>query len=338
MYRIFILSLLAIVFSTFALEPTQIILRATEIRGDALVIEWSPIEWAKNYKVFYDEQSLINPKAPEPILESPTTDKTRIEINKMVEGVEYYLIVQWLDANGVKVGETLPLHASTLLIPIFTLKEARTIDDQNLKLSFSQPIDVKNTQIEIMNSQTKKPRTIKNMTLSSEDLRIVNIVLEGKLEPNVSHDVVLKKVTNTTGTEMAPELKKTSTITFTVSEKESLPPENTIVADTIIPEKSLPEEDILSEDLPASALPAQPEVEDIQKEAIQSDEPIIEPQDKVNEIDTTLESPTIIEPEIVKKTPVSIDRLPQTGAPAFLLLGLAMLLWIILSYKKKTSL
>jgi len=44
MYRIFILSLLAIVFATFALESSQIILRATEIRGDAIVLEWAPIE------------------------------------------------------------------------------------------------------------------------------------------------------------------------------------------------------------------------------------------------------------------------------------------------------
>jgi hypothetical protein len=44
MYRIFILSFLAIVFATFAVEPSQIILRATEIRGDAMVLEWSPIE------------------------------------------------------------------------------------------------------------------------------------------------------------------------------------------------------------------------------------------------------------------------------------------------------
>jgi hypothetical protein len=86
MYRIFILSLLAIVFSTFALEPSQVILRA-------IVLEWSPIEGAKTYKVFYDGEDFINPKAPEPILESPSTDTTRIEIQKMMDGTAYYLIV-----------------------------------------------------------------------------------------------------------------------------------------------------------------------------------------------------------------------------------------------------
>lgn len=93
MYRIFILSLLAIVSSTFALEPSQVILRATEIRGDSMVIGWSPIDGAKSYKVLYDEESLINPNTPEPILESPSTDKTSLEIQKMMDGTEYYLIV-----------------------------------------------------------------------------------------------------------------------------------------------------------------------------------------------------------------------------------------------------
>jgi hypothetical protein len=34
---------------------------------------------------------------------------------------------------------------------------------------------------------------------------------------------------------------------------------------------------------------------------------------------------------------VPIDKLPQTGAPAFLFLLIALTLWAVLSYKKKTS-
>jgi len=337
MHRIFILSLLAIVFSTFALESTQVILRATEIRGDALVVEWSPIDWAKTYKVLYDEQSLINPKAPEPILESASTDKTRMEINKMTEGVEYYLIVQWFDAKGVKVGETLPLHASTFLVPIFALKESKVIDDQNLTLSFSQPIDIKKTQIEIMNSETKKARTIKSMTSSSEDLRIVNIILEGKLEPNISHDVVLKKVTNTTGVEMSPELKKTSTITFI--EKATSPVEDDMMADTIAPEKSTPDTDAPSADLWIPPVPTQPVVVETQKDPTpDSSQSILEPQKIVEALEPTPAPIITKDPEEVQKKPVSIDKLPQTGPSVFLMLGLAVMLWITLSHKKKTSL
>lgn len=59
-----------------------------------MVLEWSAIDGAKTYKVLYDEESLINPKTPEPILESPATDKTRIEIQKMMDGTPYYLVVQ----------------------------------------------------------------------------------------------------------------------------------------------------------------------------------------------------------------------------------------------------
>lgn len=115
----------------------------------------------------------------------------------MMVGTEYYLIVQGFDDKGTKIGTTLPLHASTLRTPIFSLKNAEVIDDQNISLTFSQPINLKNTQIEIANTETKKSRAITDIILSKDDLRIVQIHLEGKMAPNVSHDIVLKKVTNT---------------------------------------------------------------------------------------------------------------------------------------------
>lgn len=88
------------------------------------------------------------------------------------------------------------------------------VDDQNISLTFSHAIDLKKTQIEIVNTETKKSRTIKEITLSPEDLRIVQIRLEGKMAPDMSHDIVLKKVTDISGMDMPPESRKTSTIIF----------------------------------------------------------------------------------------------------------------------------
>jgi methionine-rich copper-binding protein CopC len=73
----------------------------------------------------------------------------------------------------------------------------KAIDDQNISLTFSHPIDLKKTEIEFVNTETKKPRATKNIIVSKDDLRIVEIHLEGKLAADVSHDVVLKKITNT---------------------------------------------------------------------------------------------------------------------------------------------
>lgn len=339
MYRIFILSLLAIVFATFAIEPSQIILRATEIRGDAMVLEWSPIEWSKTYKVFYDEQSLINPKAPEPILESPATDKTRLEITKMLEGAEYYFIVRWYDDQDVEMGETLPLHASTLNLPIFALHEAKVIDDQHVELSFSRPVDITKTQIEIMNTATKNVRGLESITVSDQDLRIVNIVLKGKLEPWVSHDVVLKKVTNTSGETLPLESSKKTTLTFSLPET---PQEDPVAPaeDGVMP---------VTEESPAvvESTPAEPAVvvpEDVSEEdvAVTPDVALADLKKEAEAIaapvsDTSTEDIALLPLEDTKE-PVPIDKLPQTGAPAFLFLLMALALWAVLSYKKKISL
>ncbi len=324
MYRIFILSLLAIVFSTFALEPSQVILRATEIRGDTIVLEWSPLEWAKSYKVFYDEESLINPKSPEPILESTSTDKTRIEIPKMMEWTQYYLIVHWFDDTGAKIGETLPLHASTFRAPLFVLKDSEVVDDQNISLTFSHAIDLKKTQIEIVNTETKKSRTIKEITLSPEDLRIVQIRLEGKMAPDMSHDIVLKKVTDISGMDMPPESRKTSTIIF-VTEPVLVPEKTQFVEtkqDPLLPDTW--------DDMEAKNTVASP--------AIQPDEALDGLQKKTEELGIERVDVSIpLESEDPEKTPVEIDQLPQTGTSLYVILSIALFLWATLSYRKKTS-
>ncbi len=285
-----------------------------------MVLEWSAIDGAKTYKVLYDEESLINPKTPEPILESPATDKTRIEIQKMMDGTPYYLVVQWLDDKGAKVGETLPLHASTLRNPVFALKASHTTDDQNIVLTFSYPIDLKNTQIEIMNTETKKPRTIKEIKLSETDLRVVHMQLEGKLAPNMSHDIVFKKVTNTSGTEMLPESRKTITIMFSpMIDTTQVPETSEKIVNAPELKETVPETSSVADSAPDIALDTlQKKTEELGIDKVEASVPLESDKDD--------------------KTPVEIDRLPQTGSPAFMSILLAILCWAFLSYKKKISL
>ncbi|MFA6079964.1 MAG: hypothetical protein WC753_00585 [Candidatus Gracilibacteria bacterium] len=338
MYRIFILSFLAIVFATFAVEPSQIILRATEIRGDAMVLEWSPIEGAAQYKVFYDEATLVNPKAPDPMLESPTTDKTRIEITKMLEGAEYYFIVRGYDAQDVEVGKTIPLHASTLNIPVFGLKEAKVIDDQHIQLSFSRPVDIAQTQIEIMNTETKNVREQADMQSSVQDLRIIDITLRGKLELGVSHDVVLKKVTNTAGETLPLDASKKTTITFAAAEQAPVSPvvapvieAPTVTTVAVAP----PVTETLEEAQTVDTSAAETSASDVALADLKKDVAVIAPTAPETSSDNIALLPLEIEEDI--KTPVPIDKLPQTGAPAFVFLLMALTLGTALSYKKKTS-
>lgn len=212
-----------------------------------------------------------------------------------------------MDDKGAKVGETLPLHASTLRNPVFALKASHTTDDQNIVLTFSYPIDLKNTQIEIMNTETKKPRTIKEIKLSETDLRVVHMQLEGKLAPNMSHDIVFKKVTNTSGTEMLPESRKTITIMFSpMIDTTQVPETSEKIVNAPELKETVPETSSVADSAPDIALDTlQKKTEELGIDKVEASVPLESDKDD--------------------KTPVEIDRLPQTGSPAFMSILLAIL-------------
>ena len=83
MYRILILFFLAIGFTVFAVDSSQSVLQAKKIRETSLVVNWSPIPEAKKYKIFYDEDALVDQKSPTPLLTTDFTDKQEIEITKL---------------------------------------------------------------------------------------------------------------------------------------------------------------------------------------------------------------------------------------------------------------
>lgn len=245
------------------------------------------------------------------------------------------MVVRGFDDAGSRVGDTLPLHASTLHSPLFTLKQSKTLDDQILSLTFSRPIDLKNTQIEIVNTETKKPRATKEIILSPEDLRIIEIRLEGKMAPDMSHDIVLKKVVDISGMEMSPESKKTTTIVFSLGNtateavqevaKETppavtpaLPPEATIPA-PVTPVMEIKME--TPKDTPKAVEVTKP------VEVVSPPDAALDAlQQKTSELGIErVEASIPLESSEPEKTPVIIDKLPQTGSSNFILLGIALL-------------
>jgi hypothetical protein len=76
MYRVYILLLLAIGFSAFAVDSSQSILQAKKIADTSVTLSWSIIPEAIKYKIFYDESSLLESEDPKPLLDTDFIEKT----------------------------------------------------------------------------------------------------------------------------------------------------------------------------------------------------------------------------------------------------------------------
>lgn len=305
MYKILILFFLAIGFSAFAVDSSQSVFQAKKIRETSMVVQWSPIPEAKKYKIFYDEDALVDDKNPTPLLTTDFTDKQELEITKLNPGTAYYLVVKGYDKNGKDLNnDSLPLHASTFKsIPMAISGDPVALDDHTISIIFTRPVDIAKTEIKILNTQTKKERTLDKIQWAQDDLRVVHVLLKGKMEPGVLHDIVIKKAFAQGGIELSAENKLPFTVAYN--------PATT----ALNPEKSptLPsKEDVkLSQDVwvvpPVDA--KEPQAEDNTKEAL--DLPVLPPV-----------------PDKTEKTfdkPVEIDRLPQTGPAFFAFLGLAII-------------
>lgn len=70
MYRVYILLLLAIGFSAFAVDSFQSILQAKKITDTSMTLSWTEIPEAQKYKIFYDESDLLDPNSPNPLLDT----------------------------------------------------------------------------------------------------------------------------------------------------------------------------------------------------------------------------------------------------------------------------
>lgn len=93
MYRIYILLLLAIGFSAFAVDSSQSILQAKKISDTTFSISWSPIADAVKYKVFYDDSSLLDPANPRLLLDTDFITTTDFEVTRVVASTEYTVMV-----------------------------------------------------------------------------------------------------------------------------------------------------------------------------------------------------------------------------------------------------
>jgi hypothetical protein len=255
MNRILILFLLAIGFCAFAVDSSQSVLQAKKVRETSVVVSWSTISSAQKYKVFYDEDTLVDPKNPEPLLSTDFTDKQEIEIPQLKAGTPYYLVIKGYDKSGKDLNtDSIPLHVSTFKTITMNISgDPFAIDDHTLSISFTRPIDITKTEIKILNSQTKKERTIDKIEVAKDDLRIVHIFLKGKMDPGVLHDIVIKKAFAQGGIELSAENKLPFTVAYNSATTTVVPTQPTVTPanDAPFPEKNIttPKKDDIKKDV-----------------------------------------------------------------------------------------
>jgi len=100
MYRVYILLLLAIGLSAFAVDSSQSILQAKKISDASVSLTWTAIPEAAKYKIFYDESDLLDPVSPNPLFDSDFITKTEGELTKMIPATDYTLVVHGYTAEG----------------------------------------------------------------------------------------------------------------------------------------------------------------------------------------------------------------------------------------------
>lgn len=113
MNRVYILCILAIGFFSFAVDSSGGVLQAKNISDSSMTLEWQIIAGATKYRVFYDESDLLDPRNPEPLLDSEFFTTNMGEIKAMTPATSYTLLVRGYTEDGKEVGKTLPLHAKT---------------------------------------------------------------------------------------------------------------------------------------------------------------------------------------------------------------------------------
>lgn len=318
MYRILILFFLAIGFAAFAVDSSQSVLQAKKIRETSLVVSWSSIPEAKKYKVFYDEDALVDQKNPTPLLTTDFTDKQEIEITKLNSWTAYYVVVKGYDKNGKDLNKnSLPLHVSTFKPVLMAVSwDPFAVDDHTISIAFTRPIDVAKTEIKILNTQTKKERTLDKLEVAKDDLRVLHILLKGKMEPGVLHDIVIKKAFAQGGIELPAENKLPFTVAYSSATTPVTPknPEE--------PSVSAPED---IEKLPQDAIITSV---DYTKEVLTDD--------SKEKLDLPVLTPITDKTEKTFNKPVQIDRLPQTG-PVMIILFMVSLITISLIKKLSTK-
>ena len=98
MYRVYILVLLAIGSSAFAVDSSQSILQAKKIADTSMTLSWTAIPEAAKYKVLYDETDLLDPVSPNPLLDTDFITKNEAEIAKLTPLTEYTIVVHGYNA------------------------------------------------------------------------------------------------------------------------------------------------------------------------------------------------------------------------------------------------
>lgn len=256
MYRVYILLLLAIGSSVFAVDSSQSILQAKKITDTSVTVSWDPIPEATKYKIFYDETALLEPGDPRLLLDTDFITTTQGELTKISPSTEYTLVVHGYNAEWKDIGKTYPLHVETYVpLPEMNLvRDPLTTSETTLELGFSRPIDVTKTQITLWNALTKKLLPIQDIKNSPNDLRIILVTIKNSMELEASYDLTLQKVTSLDGAELPAENRIPLKVIYgwAFPSLDTLSPES-IPAPTLTDEPS--SDPILTEPVPIDKLP-----------------------------------------------------------------------------------
>jgi hypothetical protein len=208
MYRVLILLFLAIGSLTFAVDSSDTILQAKSIADTSVTLQWSPIEGADHYKVFYDDSQLLKSDGSKPLFNSDAVKQPEIQIRELTPSTEYTFLAHAFDRDNKEIAISLPVHIKTFSTSSFAVSgDPVVVDAKTLQISFTRPIDIRKTQIIITHSQTKKQISTGPISHSPEDLRVISIPLHRDLEIGAAYDILLKKVFTQAGTELAAENK-----------------------------------------------------------------------------------------------------------------------------------
>lgn len=256
MYRVYILLFLAIASSVFAVDSSQSILQAKKIGDTAVTVSWTPIPEATQYKIFYDESALLEPEDPRLLFDTDYIATTEGELTEITPATEYTIIVRGYNAESQEIGATLPLHVKTYSrAPDMNLvRDPLVSSDTTVELWFSRPIDTTKTQIQLVDTATKKPLPVETINNSPNDLRIVLVTLKTKMELDGQYELTLQKVTALDGAELPAENR----IPLKVVYGGSLPPLDTLPLDVVPSPGPLEEEiaePVLTEPVPIDRLP-----------------------------------------------------------------------------------
>jgi len=165
-------------------------------------------------------------------------------------------MVHGYTAEGKKIGQTLPLHVRTARTPpqMNVVRDPLFINATTIEIVFSQPINESTVDVTVSNPKNKKILTLASKKTSSEDMRILTLILKTPIEMGLPYEIILKKIVSLDGVELPPENRIPMKLVY----QGELPAGISGIVPSplpVIPPQTVEPEKIFAEPVPIDALP-----------------------------------------------------------------------------------